>query len=82
MEIPSKEFFSYRLPINDTSYLNVPLLSFAFGVADIVNIEAESFGKIIEPVKLELVVQPYHHVPFSFPEKSHIPHIYTNIHFE
>ena len=41
----------------------VSLLSLAFGVADIVDIKAESFRQIIKPVKLELVVQPYPHVP-------------------
>ena len=37
-----------------------------FCVANIVNIEAESFSQVIKPVKLELVVQPYPHVPFFF----------------
>ena len=36
----------------------------AFCIANIVNVKAESLGKIIEAEKLELVVQPYPHVPF------------------
>lgn len=41
------------------------LLALALGIADVVNIEAERFCKVVEAVQSDLIVQICHHVPFA-----------------